>query len=895
MSKTIGGRGCRGRSPWRYSFPLLLIALLLLAGLSVVVRLPATRAQGTTGAVQFDQGIDPAEFYREDEIERTWRPAYLKLATGDPKLLATHGVYAWPFALDSIGWNMQSYQSYGGTPYFHHGMDMMKVNGTPVYNRAGGQVVNVENYQPGNVLYWEVAVLDPDGYIWQYHHIDNTTIPQYIKDKFAEYQANPTTGGFIPPDTYIGNIVYWTVTSFGKRFNHVHLNILGAGGVYVNGFEFHTPLADTVAPLIQAVGLLQNGAVYSGSSIQGSYSLYVRTKDLVLDDVYYIPPFEFTFAVDGGPTQTTWRFDTLPGGASDTAYLSDFFVVPPTCGDYSCREYYVDLGFIKDSQYVFPSDLGQHTVVVTVRDYAGNSASQSFTYTVVGATATMTRTPTRTPTATRTLTPTRTATATQTATATPTSTATQTPANTPTSTPTNTPTPTPLATATPDPNCTAYTGTDVPKSLPVGTTSTTSSLAVAGRTGYLYDLNVSADMTHSWVGDLLFTLTHQDTGTTVTFIDRPGVPATTYGCASDNILATLDDEAWLAVESQCSSSPPAINGTLVPNNPLSVFDGESPNGTWVLTVTDAYPTSDGGTLNGWSVILCVAETPPEPTPLPTDTPLPTATPTAVPWHDVVYVSITASGTVGGVACAPADILSYDSNTGLWAMHFDGSDVGLAGNLDAFDRLDDDSIVMSFAAATDIAELGSVADSDLVRFVPTSLGDTTAGTFEMYLDGSDVGLSTAGEDIDALTRLSDGRLVMSFLGNWSVSGASGADEDMAIFTPTSLGSTTAGSWSFFFDGSDVWLTANSENVYGTWIPATSSDIYLTTSGSFSVSGLSGDGSDIFICHPTSTGSTTACTFGPGLYFDGSAYGLNGKVVDAFAVHSAGAGLRAAGQQ
>ena len=82
--------------------------------------------------------------------------------------------------------------------------------------------------------------------------------------------------------------------------------------------------------------------------------------------------------------QTTWRFDTLPGGASDTAYLEDFYVVPPTCGNYDCRDYYIDLGFIPDSQYVFPDTGGQHSVLVTVSDYAGNSDTQAYTYTVIG-------------------------------------------------------------------------------------------------------------------------------------------------------------------------------------------------------------------------------------------------------------------------------------------------------------------------------------------------------------------------------------------------------------------------------------------------------------------------------------------------------------------------------
>src|SRR4030065_715013 len=97
---------------------------------------------------------------------------------------------------------MQSYQDYGGTPYFHHGMDMMKMGGTPVWNRSGGQVINIENYNPGWDLYWEVAVLDPFGYIWQYHHIQMETIPQYIWDKYDEYLADHTchryTVGWFP-------------------------------------------------------------------------------------------------------------------------------------------------------------------------------------------------------------------------------------------------------------------------------------------------------------------------------------------------------------------------------------------------------------------------------------------------------------------------------------------------------------------------------------------------------------------------------------------------------------------------------------------------------------------------------------------------------------------------
>ena len=48
------------------------------------------------------------------------------------------------------------------------------------------------------------------------------------------------------------------------------------------------------------------------------------------------------------------------------------------------RDYYIDLGFIPNSQYAFPVTGGQHTVLVTVRDYAGNSVSLPYNYTVIG-------------------------------------------------------------------------------------------------------------------------------------------------------------------------------------------------------------------------------------------------------------------------------------------------------------------------------------------------------------------------------------------------------------------------------------------------------------------------------------------------------------------------------
>ena len=132
----------------------------------------------------------------------------------------------------------------------------------------------------------------------------------------------------------------------------------------------------------------------------------------------------------------------------------------------------------------------------------------------------------------------------------------------------------------------------------------------------------------------------------------------------------------------------------------------------------------------------------------------------------------------------------------------------------------------------------------------------------------------------LALLPDGRLIVSTLGNISVTGASGADEDLIVFTPATLGATTSGTWAMYFDGSDVGLSSTSnEDVNGMWVDA-SGKIYLTTLGSFGVTGVSGDGSDIITCTPGSLGSTTTCTWA--MYWDGSVQGFAGEVTDSVGI-------------
>ena len=247
--------------------------------------------------------------------------------------------------------------------------------------------------------------------------------------------------------------------------------------------------------------------------------------------------------------------------------------------------------------------------------------------------------------------------------------------------------------------------------------------------------------------------------------------------------------------------------------------------------------------------------------------------------DVVRISTTANGSAGGVNFNDEDIVAMELATGAISIYLDGSDVGLTTNgadIDAFTILNDGTILMSFQGTPTLSGLGTVDDSDIIRFIPTSLGDNTSGTFTLYFDGSDVGLANNSEDIDALTILDDGRILISTRGSVSVPGVSGNDEDLLAFTPNTLGSFTSGSWAMYFDGSDVGLGGvGSEDINSVKVDA-DGNIYLSTIGNFAVTGLNGDAADIFVCEPISLGTNTSCTFR--MYWDGSTSGFGGLVFD-----------------
>lgn len=319
-----------------------------------------------------------------DDAERDYSPKYLDQAYGDLKDFQKRGFrnrYFWPVQVLSIGHTNASYQNYSFGPssaYFHHGIDIRADAGSDVIASAGGKVINIENYMPGNDAYWEVAILDDEGFIWQYHHIERQSIPDSI---FEAYQKQIK----IPAGTKLGEVYFWGVVTFGERFHHVHLNILGKNKAFLNPLAFLELLPDRSKPEISDIFLVKNGSKLSGTEVKGAgYSIGVEVKDLILSDVFTVPPHEIRISIDGQSPIQVWSFDELPGGGDEEAYVNQFYVARLVCGNYSCRKPIINLGFQKQANPsgVFPASVGKHTVDVWARDFNGNEAHRSWDWIV---------------------------------------------------------------------------------------------------------------------------------------------------------------------------------------------------------------------------------------------------------------------------------------------------------------------------------------------------------------------------------------------------------------------------------------------------------------------------------------------------------------------------------
>lgn len=380
----------------------------------------------------------------------------------------------------------------------------------------------------------------------------------------------------------------------------------------------------------------------------------------------------------------------------------------------------------------------------------------------------------------------------------------------------------------------------------------------------LLGINMGQESQTAFAGSLNDVQSSATVPTVATVPTLPTITPTATGTQPTPTPTKTATETPTATET--TDSPTATETAT--STPTATATEDSPTATATATATN---TSESPTATKTPTATNTSESPTA-TKTPTATNTPTATSTPVVAIKQYYVSSSSNGRVDNLRYGDEDILVYDIATNQWSFYFDGSDVRIGRtDIDAFHINADGTILMSFVHPVNFpAPLGKVDDSDIVKFIPTQVGTTTSGSFELYFDGSDVGLTTGSEDIDALSFAPDGRLIISTYGTVNVPGVSGKDEDLLAFTSTSLGDNTQGTWALYFDGSDVALTNGSEDVDSVAIDSPTGELYLATRGNFiaqSLNTLSGDNNDVFRCVAQTLGDTTACTFS--LVFNGDA--------------------------
>ncbi len=196
-----------------------------------------------------------------------------------------------------------------------------------------------------------------------------------------------------------------------------------------------------------------------------------------------------------------------------------------------------------------------------------------------------------------------------------------------------------------------------PLAIPTGPAVVTSTVVVSGVGPYLFDLDLTTAITHTFPGDLDITLM-SPAGTVVTLTtDNAGT--------NDNVFnGTLwDDDANPAGQVPYTSNNgvttdhayviSTLASPLVPEEAMGAFVGEDPNGTWTITISDD-AADDGGSLDSWS--LAVTTFPSAPTTATTTATQ--STPTAIPTGPAVVTSTLV------VAGAGTSILDVDLTTAI---------------------------------------------------------------------------------------------------------------------------------------------------------------------------------------------------------------------------------------
>ena len=169
----------------------------------------------------------------------------------------------------------------------------------------------------------------------------------------------------------------------------------------------------------------------------------------------------------------------------------------------------------------------------------------------------------------------------------------------------------------------------------------------------------------------------------------------------------------------------------------------------------------------------------------------------------VIVSPVTGGKVGGLTFDNDDVLLYLELADRWQRFSDPDAAGIDGDISAFDSRGGYYALKYPHTLCILLHWDGTCHGGWQAIQPHDVLSPAWRSVEWLFDGSDVGLSTSGEKIDALAVAPDGRLLLSTVDSGNVPGVGPfRDEDVLAFTPTQWGPDTAGTWALYFDGSTI---------------------------------------------------------------------------------------------
>ncbi|MEE8640483.1 MAG: T9SS type A sorting domain-containing protein [bacterium] len=304
----------------------------------------------------------------------------------------------WPLGPGNVpqrcGNNCYEYQRYGGSPYYHDGLDCLGLAGEPCYSVADGYVSLIQVSEP---LYTGIIVNYTKGQDkgWLYWHVTYSTIPFIEGDQVKESDR-------------IGNLATWPVA----EFHHVHFTRSYYPGIKKwydavdNPIEFMVPSTETQAPVFREAETNQwfsfcqdNGDTrVDPNDVRDKVDIIALIGDKIVDLYWDLVPYDITWWISGTggsvpPTKFVTFTGEVPPPATVTTVVYKRAGIWQTRGDYNYRDFYfivtntdgdgiVEVG---DEAYNFDSTTlpnGTYTLYVEAKDFAGNTTQQTMDFAI---------------------------------------------------------------------------------------------------------------------------------------------------------------------------------------------------------------------------------------------------------------------------------------------------------------------------------------------------------------------------------------------------------------------------------------------------------------------------------------------------------------------------------